>query len=226
MYPFPQVLQFMSACTCGAGTPLVAPPEKDCYKQRGQTQRLWFVKRGQVKFDLADNTNNLPATISGMDPDTQAPWTVLWNATDDTKVVNTPVRRLGAPNIEAGGELTTGGANETPNGVLFSLGRDPSTFSGNFYQLHGDQIAALRDLECQDVEVFLIHEDTTITGHKDGDIFTGIPLQKAAFVSDQTFGNRDNIDANAFNMQFFPKFDELLHTITPTAPFSPLTAVA
>lgn len=219
------LLQYMSACTCGTGTLLVAPPEKDCYTQRGQIQRIYFAKRGEIKIDLANNANNIPTSIQNLSPDTQALWDVLWNATDDTKVINTPVRTLGAPNIEAGAELTAGGGNETPNGVLINTGRDPSTFSGNFLRLHADQIAALRKLECQDVEVFLIHENNTITGHKEGDIFTGIPLRKAPFIGDQSFGNRDNIDANAFNFQFAPKFDEKLHAIVPTPPFSPLLAV-
>lgn len=192
-------------------------PEDVCPQNIGQVQKF-----GVQREKNAGVANWIPIA----DAPTLATYTALKAAADGTKMQFSPF--FGAPTSEAGEARTFGGGNETPGGVEFVIGRNPSNFSGSFQRLKQSIIEALKTYEGEkDLRVILLNEHGWLIGevddHDNPTQFRGLPIQ-AFFVQDLTLGGFENVDANAFQWQFKPNWSDKLHIVVPT--FDPLSQLS
>ena len=185
--------------------------------------RFWFVRAGEVIFDSGTPANNEPATITGDLINEAAPWAVLFAAIDSTKVVKTPIVG-GNPTITPGTANTFGGGgNDTANGLVLNLGVNPSDVSMDFFFLTKEQIIALRKLECEDVEVYIINNEGKIFFWEDSNgLQTGIPVLNLQLL-DKSNAGVVTPDVNTLTFKFPARYDEKLTSVNPEAGFNTLT---
>ena len=178
-------------CSCPKATSLTEVPTQDCPIDLKQIQRYGF-QRGGTSF----NTGGTPAS----DIKLLADWQVYRTASDDTKIIVSPL--IGAdPVINAGDAITTGGGdNSTLNGVEENEGTNPSGASATFKSLSPEK--AMKSLICEpDLTVYLFLQGGRVVAKKitaDAE-YEGIPIQ-SFFFSDRNndgFGTKDT-----FNMSF------------------------
>jgi len=209
------------ACNCPLPTALTAIDATVCPEELGQIQRVWFVRAGNVQWDTVDPTatgKTLPATIQPNLPTVSAGWTTLKAAADDTKVVFAPLFG-GDITITPGDAITQGGNdNSTLNGQTYFVAFPDSTFSARFDQLTKDQTSQLKELICENLEVYFINEDGDIIGQRDpsdADLFKGIPVTNVALQSRnvQGFATRDS---NILTFQLDADWDTYFEKQTPT----------
>ena len=213
---------FLLDC-CPLDPSLTDIPASACPENIGQIQRYWFVRKGQVIWDVVTPANNVPATITGQAPEDAAGWNILFAAADDTKVVKSPLIG-GDSTLTAGTTITQGGGdNSTLNGETLVNGINPTDGSARFDSLTGDQIAAFRTLACEGngLEVYLISQEGKIWGSKVGDLVTGFDATNVVLgsMSNAGFGTRDS---NVLTFQLAFDWDETKYAITP-ADFNALT---
>lgn len=213
---------FLLDC-CPLDPSLTDIPASACPENIGQVQRYWFVRKGQVIWDVVTPANNVPATITGQAPEDAAGWNILFAAADDTKVVKSPLIG-GDSTLTAGTTITQGGGdNSTLNGETLVNGINPTDGSARFDSLTGAQIAAFRTLACEGngLEVYLISQEGKIWGSKVGDLVTGFDCTNVVLgsMSNAGFGTRDS---NVLTFQLAFDWDETKYAITP-ADFNALT---
>jgi hypothetical protein len=205
------------ACNCPIPTALTVIPATTCPEELGQIQRFILVRKGQVKWDTATPTNNLPASITGNLPSVSAGWTILKGLTNSDKVIFTPLLG-GDPSITAGEQnLFGGGSNETLNGQVYSLGFNPSDGTARFDSLTAAQTAAMKLLVCEDLEMYFINDDGDIIGERDTVDATwhGFNVTNVALGgrSVQGFASRDG---NVLTYQLGDDWDTKFEKQTPT----------
>jgi len=213
---------FLLDC-CPLDPSLTDIPASACPENIGQIQRYWFVRKGQVIWDVVTPANNVPATITGQAPEDAAGWNILFAAADDTKVIKSPLIG-GDSTLTAGTTITQGGGdNSTLNGETLVNGINPTDGSARFDSLTGAQIAAFRTLACEGngLEVYLISQEGKIWGSKVGDLVTGFDATNVVLgsMSNAGFGTRDS---NVLTFQLAFDWDETKYAITP-ADFNALT---
>jgi hypothetical protein len=209
---------FLLDC-CPLATALTNIPASTCPENMGQIQRYWFVRRGEVIFDVATPANNLPAAIAGVGnfPSVLAPWTILFALATSEHVVTSPL--IGGDSvIEAGSVVSQGGGdNSTLSGSTLINGINPATGKARFDSLTGAQIAAMRLLVCEgaNMEVYMINQQGLIWGQRVGDLFTGFDCENVVIetMTNNGFGTRDN---NMLTFQLPYDYDETKGSITPT----------
>jgi hypothetical protein len=216
------------ACNCPLPTALTAIDATTCPEELGQIQRVWFVRAGNVVWDTVTPANNLPATIATDSPTAinggVDGWSVLTAAADDTKVVLAPLFG-GDITVTPADAITFGGNdNSTLNGQTYFVSFADSTFSARFDQLTASQTSQLKELVCEDLEVYFINEDGDIIGKRDGDNWTGFPVTNVALQSRnvQGFATRDS---NIMTFQLDADWDTEFEKQTPTD-FNALTLTA
>ena len=213
-----------SACDCdNILVALTEIPVETCPFKIGQMLRFWFVRSGEVIFDSGTPANNVPATITGDLINEAAPWAVLFAAANSTKVVKTPIVG-GNPTITAGTANTFGGGgNDTANGLVLNLGVNPSDVSMDFFFLTKEQIIAIRKLECEDLEVYIINNEGKIFFWEDSNgLQTGIPVLNLQLL-DKSNGGVVTPDVNTLSFKFPARYDEKLTSVNPEAGFNTLT---
>ena len=213
-----------SACDCdNIPVALTEIPVVTCPFKIGQMLRFWFVRAGEVIFDSVTPASNLPATIASDLINEAAPWAVLFAAVNSTKVVKTPIVG-GNPTITAGTANTFGGGgNDTANGLVLNLGVNPSDVSMDFFFLTKEQIIAIRKLECEDVEVYIINNEGKIFFWEDENgLQTGIPVLNLQLL-DKSNGGVVTPDVNTLSFKFPARYDEKLTSVNPEAGFNTLT---
>ena len=213
---------FLLDC-CPLDPSLTDIPASACPENIGQVQRYWFVRKGQVIWDIVTPANNVPATITGQAPEDAAGWNILFAAADDTHVVTSPLIG-GDSTLTAGTTITQGGGdNSTLNGETLVNGINPTDGSARFDSLTGAQIAAFRKLACEGngLEAYLISQEGKIWGSKVGDLVTGFDCTNVVLgsMSNAGFGTRDS---NVLTFQLAFDWDETKYAITP-ADFNALT---
>ncbi|AHK11374.1 Minor capsid protein [Flavobacterium sp. phage 1/32] len=204
----------MAGCKCPKATVLSEIPTQDCDVDLEQLQKFGF-QRGGFVFDLNAGT---PTDITK-----KADWLALKTATNDTKVVFTPLIG-GDPVITAGDAITSGGGdNSTLNGVEEVQGTNPSNFTGVFKSLSSEVKAKLQELECEkDLVVFPINQNGKIVARKIAEgMYGGFPIS-SFHISDRNnagFGTKDT-----FNVKFTlpARWDNDLVLIDPETTFRPL----
>ena len=213
---------FLLDC-CPLDPSLTDIPASACPENIGQVQRYWFVRKGQVIWDVVTPANNVPATITGQAPEDAAGWNILFAAADDTKVVKSPLIG-GDSTLTAGTTIQQGGGdNSTLNGETLVNGINPTDGSARFDSLTAAQILAFRKLACEGngLEVYLISQEGKIWGSKVGDLVTGFDATNVVLgsMSNAGFGTRDS---NVLTFQLAFDWDETKYAITP-ADFNALT---
>ena len=214
---------FLLDC-CPLATSLSDIPSSSCPENIGQIQRFWFVRKGNVVIDtVSPYSNSLPAgpspvvDISGLDPTTQALWDLLFTATDDNKVIKSPLIG-GDSSLTAGTTISQGGGdNSTLSGQTLINGINPTDGSARFDSLTAAQIKEFRKLACEasGLEVYLISQEGKIWGKKDGDLLTGFPCANVVLgtMNNAGFGTRDN---NVLTFQLDFDWDEYKYALTPS----------
>ncbi len=153
------------ACNCPIATALTTITPTSCPVEMGQIQRAWFVRKGEVVWDTATaGAANVPAAIAGDLVTVIAGWSTLKTAVDSTKVVYAPLFG-GDITITPAEAITQGGNdNSTLNGQTYFVNFPDSTFSARFDQLAAAQALQMKELACEDLEVYFINEDGDIIG--------------------------------------------------------------
>lgn len=201
-------------CKCPKGAALPDIPAVTCPESFGQIQKVAF-----VRLYKTDGTKNKFATAT--DIKLKASWTPLLVAADDTKIIISPY--IQAPAAEAGAARTFGGGNDTLGGIEEIIGREATPFTGVIRKAPQTVIKALKDLQCENIGVFLFDENGAIgaiAGTTEGDYFP-IPI-RSFFVGDKTLGGYEAPDSNAIQWSFLPNWSDDLKLIAPTD-FNPLT---
>ena len=201
-------------CKCPKGAALPDIPAVTCPESFGQIQKVAF-----VRLYKTDGTKNKFATAT--DIKLKASWTPLLVAADDTKILISPY--IQAPAAEAGAARTFGGGNDTLGGIEEIIGREATPFTGVIRKAPQTVIKALKDLQCENIGVFLFDENGAIgaiAGTTEGDYFP-IPI-RSFFVGDKTLGGYEAPDSNAIQWSFLPNWSDDLKLIAPTD-FNPLT---
>lgn len=207
----------MGNCKCPKATTLTDIPMQNCDVDLEQLQKFGFQRDG-FKFNNTLVSPEVPTDITK-----KADWLVLKSATDDTKVVFTPLIG-GDPVITSGDPILNGGGdNSTLNGVEELLGTNPSTFTGVFKSLSSTVKKALSELECEtNLVVFPINQNGKIIANKIAEgIYTGFPIQ-GFHITDRTnngFGTKDT-----FRVRFTlpARWDDNLVILDPENGFRPL----
>ena len=192
-------------CNCPASTALTEIETQDCPFNLTQIQKLGF-QRGGTAFESASAIGIL------------SNWQALKTATDETKIVITPLIG-GDPVIESGEAITTGGGdNSTLNGVEEIEGVNPSTFSAMFKSLSPAIESQIKKLMCeQNLVVYFFLQGGKIAYAKE---LTGFEIQ-SFFLSDRNnagYGQKDTFTCR-FSMP--AGWSEKLEIVKPD--FNPLT---
>lgn len=199
----------MNNCNCPAATALTEIPTVNCGVNMEQIQRV-IIQRGQT-------TPPFTAT----DVLTLSAWQAFQDATDETKVIITPLVG-GDPVIEPGDAITTGGGdNSTLNGVERLDGINPSKVSMFFNSLSPAQEAAFKKLMCEtDLTFYFVLQGGKIAVKKVSTEVSGIGGQ-SFYISDR--GNAGYGTKDKFNVSFsLPAgWSETMEIVTPS--FNPLT---
>lgn len=161
-------------CTCPLPAAIPSIPESACPENFGQIQKVVFQRAsGAWIFDTGGSTAVL----------TQASWTALLTATDNTKIVVSPL--LEDAKITRGDAITRGGGdNTTLNGVAKVMGANPAQFTSELTSIANATIDAMKQLQCENLVCAFINEFGQIILHKISTTTHNlIPLQ-SYFVTD------------------------------------------
>lgn len=177
-------------CNCPAPTSLTEIVAELCGVDLKQIQKLAFQRTG----DLFDNAGTPVTDILEL-----STWQAKMAATDDTKIVVTPLIG-GDPTIDAGDAITTGGGdNSTLNGVEEVEGVNPATFSCIFKSLSSATEKALKALICEkNLVVYFFLQGGRIAAKQItvDQSYEGFQIS-SLFVSDRNnagFGTKDTVD--------------------------------
>lgn len=198
-------------CNCPAPSALTEIPQEDCGVNLKQIQKIAYQRAG-------DGFNTAGVT----DITLLADWQTKISASDDTKIVVTPLVG-GEPVIEPGEAITTGGGdNSTLNGVAEVEGVNPSSFSCLFKSISATVEKAMKELNCEkDLVAYLFLQGGLIACVK---VTTtdkeGFPIQ-SIFTSDRGNGGFGTKDFVNHSFQLAESWSSDLEIIEPA--FNPLT---
>lgn len=216
-------------CGCPLGAHINDLTVAACKVAFGQTQKLLF----QRIYSSGATKNSFPAAGSGDTPAQgsivlKASWTPKLSAADGTKVTVSPY--VQNPETEPGAARTFGGDNQTRGGVPITIGREPTAFTGVFYQESQATMEAMKDYYCEELGVYLIDEYGNI-GCLADDVnnpttYYPIPIQEF-FVGDLKLGGYSEPDSNAINFSFLPNWSDKFTIVKQSAmDFNPLSDLA
>ena len=153
----------MSVCTCPVGTALPAVPNSSCPQDFGQIQKIAF-----QRVFTSGTTKNSFTTAAAIE--LLASWTAKLSASDGAKVVISPY--VEAPASDGGDAITFGGGNDTPGGIVKTIGRNPVTMTFELRQMTQNVISALKSLSCENIGVYFFNGDGQIMALKDESVAT------------------------------------------------------
>lgn len=210
-------------CNCPDDGILTEIPNQNCPFDLKQIQRLAFATQGKVIWDSATGGgagDGVPLATAQLD--TKADWEARRTATDETKIVVTPLIG-GDPVIEAGEAITEGGGdNSTLNGVTETTGVNASSFSAMFKSLLPEIEKALKALMCKNLEVYFFVEGGHIVAEQtEGKTnIKGFNVQ-SMFISDRNNAGYGTKDTNTISFELASGWSENLVKVKP-ADFNPL----
>jgi len=197
----------MPTCNCPVGTVIPTITPSTCPYDVGQIQKLIFQRAGQVAAAAA-TTAALEAT-----------WTALAAATGNTKIETTPYV-YNAMIAQGDAIIEGGGDNATLNGIGIVNETNPSTFTGYFREQQQSVIAAIRDYQCETIQVYFVnHLGKLICGTNDDGDIVGFPLH-ALFISDPELGGYGVADKNHIQFQLKAEWADGMTFITPETGWS------
>lgn len=195
---------------CPAAAALTTITAESCAKRLGQVQKIIFQRlmNGSTKNSIADGTSSGQAGLL-------ATWTALKAATDSTKIVVSPF--VEAPATDGGDAITTGGGNDSLNGVERVIGSNPVNFSCRLNNKAQAIIADMKKLMCEalgnNLGVYLVNENGQIAGIKDSGSWYPIPVQRL-FVGDLHLQGLVEDDYNDLSFGFAPNYSDKLDVLT------------
>ena len=196
---------------CPLPAELTAIPIANCLLDFGQWQKIAI-----QRLRKEDGTVN-EIDIATTDPKLLATWAALKAATDNTKVVVSPL--IEAVESTPGEKREFGGGNATVGGQVRILGSNPSTMQGMIRSKRQDVIAAMKTYGHDNVGIFAINEYGQIGGIVDDQEtptkFSPIPIQ-SFFIGDLKFGGYEAPDENAISWSYAANFSDGFQAITPT----------
>jgi hypothetical protein len=203
----------MDFCGCPESATLIEIIAEACGIDLNQIQRLGFQRRVIGAFT--------PVEIL-----TLSAWQAFKTATDETKIVFTPMIG-GDPIIEAGEAITVGGGdNSTLNGVEEVQGINPSKFSTLFKSLSPATEDSISKLMCEkNLTVYLFLQGGKIAcwtpdiSDVDADL-QGIDIQ-SFFFSDRNNAGFGTKDTNTMSFAIPAGWSKKLYVFTPD--FNPFT---
>lgn len=189
-----------------------------CPVNFGQIQKVAFtrLKAGGTRncFGIASSTSDAITKL--------ASWTPKLSASDGTKIAVSCY--IQAPTDEGGDAITFGGGNDTLGGLEMIVGRNPVNFSGVIRSVSQQEIALMKQLQCEaqagNLGVYLFDENGNIEGlEEDGKVYP-IPI-RSLFVGDKIHGGLEAPDSNVISWSYAPNYSDNLKVYTPE--FNPLT---
>lgn len=219
----------MITTSCPAAAALTTITQAKCAEDFGQIQKLIF-----QRLNISGTGLNVISTEATGGIHTLSFMQGLLTATGDTKIVVTPY--VEAPSVEAGDARTSGGGNDSLNGIETLVGTNPSTFSGQIRSQKQAVIKAIKALmgesKAHNLGVYLVNENGQIAGldasaEYGGDTMANtiapIPVENL-FISDKVFGGFEAPDYNNITWSFKPNYSDNLLIVKPTG-YNPLTAL-
>jgi len=202
-------------CKCPLGTAIPTIPVDQCPTGFGQIQKVIF----QRQFKSPGVKNFIHSDFIQITD--KAAWTPFLTAADGSKMIISPY--LHAPTTEPGAARTFGGGNETLGGIPIVLGREATAFTGFIRQIKQIRLKLWKQLECEEMAVWLIDENGNIGGINpdENDLFFPIPI-RSLFFGDLTLGGFEGVDSNGVQWSFLPNWSDELSVIIPSN-FNPLT---
>lgn len=200
-------------CNCPAPTALTEITSENCGVDLKQIQRVAFERIGN-KFDGGATT---PVLITSL-----ADWQAKMSATDDTKIVVSPLIG-GDPIIDAGDAITNGGGdNSTLNGQEEVEGVNPSLFSSVFKSLSPATEKAMKKLMCEKQLLvhFFLQGGRIATRKVETDVHEGFRAS-SIFMSDRNNAGYGTKDTHNLRFSLVDGWSEDLEIVTPT--WNPLT---
>lgn len=180
-----------------------------CPETFGQTQKFIFWRSG-----------NSIASVATMI--IQATWTTLLAATGSTKAVVSPF--IHNPVTEVGVVKEFGSGNEVRDGIPIMIGREMTKFTCRIYDHAESYIRALKELECENLEVILVNGEGEFGHRLDGTVVKGFPI-RSFFVSDRKLGGFDEPDVHEIQFSFKPNWSDYFTITDPTANFNALDLI-
>jgi len=144
----------------------------DCPLEIGQIQKLVFWRRGS---ELAAVASAISATV----------WTAHLAATGDEKFVVSPMCTAIIPPSEA---REAGSGNEVVDGIPINIGSNPVKVEGRFWQLSQEDVAALKLMKDEYLDVMMINESNQLVYKLNGTTVEGFPI-KSLWISDLATGS-------------------------------------
>ena len=198
-------------CGCPVGSEITDITVSTCPVDVGQIQKIIF----QRIYSSGTTKNSF--TIASANPNLEATWTAVLTASDGTKAVVSPY--VSNPETEPGARREYGGGNQTLGGIPINLGRESTSFTAEVLRSGQQAIKEMKDLECEEIGVYLINDSGQIIGISDDisspTISYPIPI-KSFFVSDLDIGGFEEPDKNMLNWSFVPNWSDDLYIITPS----------
>lgn len=204
-------------CTCPRGEALSSITAYTCPESFGQIQKVAF-----QRLKKSDGSRNSFLATGAGDIKLKASWTSKLSAADDTKIVVPPY--IQGVEVEPGAAITFGGGNDTLGGIEIIQGSEATAFTANFYKIPQSIIKQIKELQCEDLGVFLFNADGAICAMGDGlsTIVNYYPIPVfGLFVGDKKFGGLSDPDSNAIQWKFAPNWSDNIGFVKPTD-FNPL----
>lgn len=222
----------MITTSCPAAASLTSILQARCAEDFGQIQKVIF-----QRLSGPGVTHNIltTATSSGGGSSIMllADMQTLLAATDSTKIVVSPY--VESPAVEAGDARTSGGGNDSLNGIETLVGTNPTTFTAQIRSQKQSVIKQMKALmgesKAHNLGVYLINENGQIAGldavleyggsGSPGSAICPIPAE-LLFVGDKAFGGFEAPDSNTLSWSFRPNYSDNLFIVKPTN-YNPLT---
>lgn len=171
----------------------------DCPLEVGQIQKMVFWRRGA---ELAAVASAISATV----------WTAHLAATGDEKLVVSPMCTLAIPASEA---REAGSGNEVLHGIPVNIGSNPVKVEGRFWQLNQDDVAALKAMKDEYLDVMFINESNQLVYKLNGTTVEGFPI-RSLFISDVATGTFADGTYNLFSFYLEPNWSDYLRITAAT----------
>lgn len=223
----------MITTSCPAAASLTSILQARCAEDFGQIQKLIFQR---LYNGTALNLMTSVKTGASGDADCILVLSAMQTrltATDSTKIVVTPY--VEGPTVEPGDARTSGGGNDSLNGIETLVGTNPTTFTAQIRSQKQSVIKQMKVLmgeaKAHNLGVFLVNENGQIAGidasaeygaQAMSDTIAPIPVENL-FISDKAFGGFEAPDYNSISWSFKPNYSDNLLVVKPD--YNPLTAL-
>lgn len=210
----------MITTSCPAAAALTTITTPKCSEDVGQIQKLWFSR-------LTDDKNAAIAISAGSETGSilkLASVQALLTAKDSTKLVVTPY--VEAPTMEAGEARTSGGGNDSLNGIETIVGANPTTFTAEIRSQKQSVIKQIKELmgesKAHNLGAFFINENAQICGLDASTSSDSSTVKKIApipvwnlFVGDKVVGGLEAPDHNTISFSLAPNWSDDFVILTP-----------